>query len=271
MGIKPHDGASDPSSATVTGPTGCDRGRSRRCATSRAPRVSPRAPCRASSTTHRPGSHRGRHSRTRPRRFAPARLSPEPPRPEPARRLDDAHRRDRARLSATGSSRRRSRRWPWRRWRAATTSSSATPTAGSTRGSRLTSVLETRDTDAIVMLGDMQDQPRLLEDLRDSSVPVVATWQGTSPLEFPTVDVDEQGRHRRGTRPSHRPRPPADRLRQRAPAGRQLAAPERVHRCRRARRCSASIHWRCRSRCSRSSMRDTTQMSITFATVSPRA
>ena len=42
------------------------------------------------------------------------------------------------------------------------------------------------------MLGDMQDQPRLLEDLRDSSVPVVATWQGTSPLEFPTVDVDER-------------------------------------------------------------------------------
>jgi DNA-binding LacI/PurR family transcriptional regulator len=38
----------------------------------------------------------------------------------------------------------------------------------------------------------MQDQPRLLEDLRESSVPVVATWQGTSPLEFPTVDVDER-------------------------------------------------------------------------------
>jgi DNA-binding LacI/PurR family transcriptional regulator len=56
----------------------------------------------------------------------------------------------------------------------------------------LTSVLETRYTDAIVMLGDMQDQPRLLEDLRDSSVPVVATWQGTSPLEFPTIDVDER-------------------------------------------------------------------------------
>src|SRR6478752_443340 len=59
-------------------------------------------------------------------------------------------------------------------------------------GIALTAVLETRHTDAIVMLGDMQDQPRLLEDLRDSSVPVVATWQGTSPLEFPTVDVDER-------------------------------------------------------------------------------
>jgi len=59
-------------------------------------------------------------------------------------------------------------------------------------GIALTTVLETRHTDAIVMLGDMQDQPRLLDDLRNSSVPVVATWQGTSPLEFPTVDVDER-------------------------------------------------------------------------------
>ncbi len=59
-------------------------------------------------------------------------------------------------------------------------------------GIALTSVLETRHTDAIVMLGDMQDQPRLLDDLRNSAVPVVATWQGTSPLEFPTVDVDER-------------------------------------------------------------------------------
>ena len=59
-------------------------------------------------------------------------------------------------------------------------------------GIALTSVLETRHTDAIVMLGDMQDQPRLLDDLRNSTVPVVATWQGTSPLEFPTVDVDER-------------------------------------------------------------------------------
>ena len=59
-------------------------------------------------------------------------------------------------------------------------------------GIALTAVLETRHTDAIVMLGDMQDQPRLLDDLRNSNVPVVATWQGTSPLEFPTVDVDER-------------------------------------------------------------------------------
>jgi DNA-binding LacI/PurR family transcriptional regulator len=55
----------------------------------------------------------------------------------------------------------------------------------------LTTVLETRHTDAVILLGDMQDQPRLLADLRGSVVPVVAMWQGSSPLEFPTVDVDE--------------------------------------------------------------------------------
>ena len=59
-------------------------------------------------------------------------------------------------------------------------------------GLALTAVLETRHCDAIVMLGDMQDQPRLLEDLRTSYVPVVALWQGTSPLEFPTIDVDDK-------------------------------------------------------------------------------
>jgi DNA-binding LacI/PurR family transcriptional regulator len=56
----------------------------------------------------------------------------------------------------------------------------------------LPTVLETRHTDAVVILGDMQDQPRLLEDLRESPVPVVALWHGTSPLEFPTVDVDDR-------------------------------------------------------------------------------
>ena len=38
----------------------------------------------------------------------------------------------------------------------------------------------------------MQDQQRLLEDLRSSSVPVVALWQGSSPIEFPTVDIDDR-------------------------------------------------------------------------------
>jgi len=56
----------------------------------------------------------------------------------------------------------------------------------------LTMVLETRHCDAIVLLGDVQDQPRLLADLKDSIVPVVALWQGTSPLDVPTVDVDNR-------------------------------------------------------------------------------
>jgi DNA-binding LacI/PurR family transcriptional regulator len=62
----------------------------------------------------------------------------------------------------------------------------------------LTSVLETRHTDAIVLLGDMQVQPQLLADLRNSSVPVVGLWQGTSPLEFPTADTDDRAGIRAG-------------------------------------------------------------------------
>jgi DNA-binding LacI/PurR family transcriptional regulator len=54
----------------------------------------------------------------------------------------------------------------------------------------LTAVLETRHCDAIVLLGDVQDQPRLLRDLKDSLVPVVALWQGSSALGVPTIDVD---------------------------------------------------------------------------------
>jgi DNA-binding LacI/PurR family transcriptional regulator len=57
----------------------------------------------------------------------------------------------------------------------------------------LTSVLETRHCDAIILFGDMHDQPRLMADLREASEPVVALWQGNSPLEFPTVDVDDAG------------------------------------------------------------------------------
>ena len=56
----------------------------------------------------------------------------------------------------------------------------------------LTSVLETRHTDAIVLMGDVRLQPQLLADLRSSRVPVVALWQGTSPLEFPTADADDR-------------------------------------------------------------------------------
>ncbi len=56
----------------------------------------------------------------------------------------------------------------------------------------LTAVLETRHTDAIVLMGDLRVQPQLMADLRGSRVPVVALWQGTSPLEFPTADVDDR-------------------------------------------------------------------------------
>ena len=55
----------------------------------------------------------------------------------------------------------------------------------------LNDILETRQTDAIILLGDIHDQPRLLRDLLDSAVPVVATWQGMSPVDFPTVDIDD--------------------------------------------------------------------------------
>jgi DNA-binding LacI/PurR family transcriptional regulator len=62
---------------------------------------------------------------------------------------------------------------------------------GLEESAQLTDVLETRHTDAIIVLGDIHDQPRLLADLRRLAVPVVATWQGISPIDFPTVDIDD--------------------------------------------------------------------------------
>jgi DNA-binding LacI/PurR family transcriptional regulator len=59
-------------------------------------------------------------------------------------------------------------------------------------GLSLNTVLETRHCDAIVMVGELEDQPRLLADLRNSTLPIVALWQGVAPLEFPTVDVDDR-------------------------------------------------------------------------------
>jgi DNA-binding LacI/PurR family transcriptional regulator len=56
----------------------------------------------------------------------------------------------------------------------------------------LTSVLETRHTDAIVLLGDVRVHPQLLDDLHSSRVPVVGLWQGTSALQFPSVDTDDR-------------------------------------------------------------------------------
>lgn len=60
------------------------------------------------------------------------------------------------------------------------------------QGLSLDTVLETRHCDALIMVGDLEDQPRLLADLRHSMLPVVALWQGVSPLEFPTVNPDDR-------------------------------------------------------------------------------
>jgi DNA-binding LacI/PurR family transcriptional regulator len=44
-------------------------------------------------------------------------------------------------------------------------------------------ILETRHCDAILLVGDTSDQPRLLADLREANVPVVGLWEGTVPIE----------------------------------------------------------------------------------------
>jgi DNA-binding LacI/PurR family transcriptional regulator len=54
----------------------------------------------------------------------------------------------------------------------------------------LRSVLETRHVDAILLLGDMTDQPRLIRDLQGDHVPVVALWQGNAVHDLPSVSVD---------------------------------------------------------------------------------
>jgi DNA-binding LacI/PurR family transcriptional regulator len=56
----------------------------------------------------------------------------------------------------------------------------------------LRSVLETRHCDAILVLGDMGDQPRLIEDLQASPMPIVALWQGSALPGIATVNVDNQ-------------------------------------------------------------------------------
>jgi DNA-binding LacI/PurR family transcriptional regulator len=64
--------------------------------------------------------------------------------------------------------------------------------ARATEAFELATVLEARQCDGIILLGDMGDQPRLLADLRDSHVPVVAMWQGTSLDLIPGVQVDNR-------------------------------------------------------------------------------
>jgi DNA-binding LacI/PurR family transcriptional regulator len=57
----------------------------------------------------------------------------------------------------------------------------------------LRAVLETRHCDAILLLGDTSDQPRLLDELCDSNVPVVALWQGSASMPgISVIDVDNK-------------------------------------------------------------------------------
>ena len=91
--------------------------------------------------------------------------------------------------------------------RAATTWCWATPTAEPTRRIALTAVLETRHCDAIVLLGDMQDQPRLLDrPARPRSSRSSALWQGSSPLDVPDRRRRQRGRHPGRARAPRRPR-----------------------------------------------------------------
>lgn len=57
---------------------------------------------------------------------------------------------------------------------------------------QLRAVLETRHCDAIIVLGDMGDQPRLIEDLQQARVPVVALWQGMEAPGICNVNVDNR-------------------------------------------------------------------------------
>ena len=57
----------------------------------------------------------------------------------------------------------------------------------------LHAVLETRHCDAIILLGDMRDQPRLLDDLAASRVPMVTLWQGDAVKGVHALNVDNRG------------------------------------------------------------------------------
>jgi DNA-binding LacI/PurR family transcriptional regulator len=53
-------------------------------------------------------------------------------------------------------------------------------------------VLEARHCDAILLLGDMRDQPRLTADLAGARVPIVAMWQGSQLTDVASVSVDNR-------------------------------------------------------------------------------
>jgi DNA-binding LacI/PurR family transcriptional regulator len=56
----------------------------------------------------------------------------------------------------------------------------------------LRTVLETRHTDGILLLGDLSDEPRILEDLRNDSTRLVAMWTGEPVPGICTVNVDNR-------------------------------------------------------------------------------
>ena len=56
----------------------------------------------------------------------------------------------------------------------------------------LRAVLETRHCDAILFVGDLSDEPRLLADLRESDVRIVGAWQGSALPGVTTVNVDDR-------------------------------------------------------------------------------
>jgi DNA-binding LacI/PurR family transcriptional regulator len=56
----------------------------------------------------------------------------------------------------------------------------------------LAAVLEARHCDAMVVVGDFREQPRLLDDLKTEEVPVVAVWHGAQRYGFASVSVDNR-------------------------------------------------------------------------------
>jgi DNA-binding LacI/PurR family transcriptional regulator len=56
----------------------------------------------------------------------------------------------------------------------------------------LWAVLEARHCDGILIVGDMRDEPRLIEDLATARLPVVALWHGALVSGLPTVTVDNR-------------------------------------------------------------------------------
>jgi len=56
----------------------------------------------------------------------------------------------------------------------------------------LWAILESRHCDAILLLGDLSDQPALIEGLHGTREPVVALWHGSRSTVIPTVNVDNR-------------------------------------------------------------------------------